>query len=699
MNTTRFPFEYIFRSSALTLVAAVLALMPESAHSNRPGATTPHYLIEMKDGLISLDATDIPLSRILRDISAANGIPVHVDPSLDTRITAHYRNLSLEDLLQRLTQSYALVLELTDDGRYRVAAATVTSVGREKLTPPEATRLRAYSHSAAIPDGLLSNSQKPLHRLLRREASAILLRNAIIDTVAAVEEKRAVSIPEPYRASPSSTCFMVQFSVPIGRTEKEALRKAGAAILGYIPNRTLLVRIRPEKAASLSRLNNVYFVAPYHPYYRIDPRIIRFMETGNPGGSSGLKQGRFNLILFSDIRDARQLLEKQGVQVLSIVTAGGRTFATIACSAEKALELARSDLVEWIEPSGKVGLLNDLAVRRVGARTLRLSHPDLDGSGVIVGVMDTGVDFNHLAFAEDPTQPTSTNLNTRIVYYEARPGGGEVDTNGLIAEVDGIPGDAVGHGTHVAASILGNGALSETVVGAPGSGSAPYASNTFAGVAPAARLVMLEGFAVEGYGWTASEAAYTEYAHGARISANSWGNPELYDYGTESAIWDALVRDADTNSPGDQQLIIFFAAGNEGNGSLYGSGGTAYTIREQGCSKNVITVGALEQSRFATNLPLYSSIWESDSDWEVAWFSSRGPVSATDLRIKPDVVAPGSYVLSAQSKDTNPDEIENPPLPNRDYRYGNVDSGTNYAFMSGTSMATPIAAGAAALIY
>lgn len=93
-----------------------------------------------------------------------------------------------------------------------------------------------------------------------------------------------------------------------------------------------------------------------------------------------------------------------------------------------------------------------------------------------------------------------------------------------------------------------------------------------------------------------------------------------------------------------QGVVVVVAAGNEGD--------DYFTIACPGCARNVITVGA------------------SDDSDSIAWFSSRGPT--IDYRIKPDVVAPGVDILSS--------------IPG------------GWETMSGTSMATPHVAGLAALV-
>src|SRR5947207_293954 len=71
---------------------------------------------------------------------------------------------------------------------------------------------------------------------------------------------------------------------------------------------------------------------------------------------------------------------------------------------------------------------------------------------------------------------------------------------------------------------------------------------------------------------------------------------------------------------------------------------------------------------------------------QIVAFSSRGPT--LDGRIKPDVVAPGTYVLSTRSR----------RIASNNFGYGRYQNSTLYMFDSGTSMSTPLTAGAVGLI-
>jgi hypothetical protein len=149
------------------------------------------------------------------------------------------------------------------------------------------------------------------------------------------------------------------------------------------------------------------------------------------------------------------------------------------------------------------------------------------------------------------------------------------------------------------------------------------------------------------------------------ISNNSWGYTGVNEYDSSAARFDAAVRDALPDTPGAQRMIFVFATGNSGEGTDEGQAGDANTIPSPASAKNVIAVGALEHLRniaesAGTNTDgsvdtnsLFLGL--TDSSDQVASFSSRGNVgigTEGDFgRFKPDVVAPGTFIISTRSKD------------------------------------------------
>jgi len=188
------------------------------------------------------------------------------------------------------------------------------------------------------------------------------------------------------------------------------------------------------------------------------------------------------------------------------------------------------------------------------------------------------------------------------------------------------------------------------------------------------------------------------YAGGTRISSNSWGAGSAGAYTTNSQTYDGLVRDAQSSVLLNQQMSVVFAAGNSGPG--------VDTIGAPGTAKNVITVGASENVHpFGGNDGCGTGDTGADSLNDMIAFSSRGPTD--DLRVKPDIVAPGTHVTGMAF--IQPTSTGNATAV-ATFRGEGVCGGVGqvwfpgggqrwYTASSGTSHSTPAVAGGAALVY
>jgi hypothetical protein len=280
--------------------------------------------------------------------------------------------------------------------------------------------------------------------------------------------------------------------------------------------------------------------------------------------------------------------------------------------------------------------------------------------------------------------------------------------------------DTDGHGTHVAGTIASSGANSGTVTNAYGLTNAfslaygsilPGTNGQFRGMAPGATIFSQAAILV-----TNSPPDYILQERAARtnalISNNSWGYIGASGYDIHASSFDQATRDALPDSTGPQPLLFVFSAGNEGGGDDDGLSGGAGSVTSPGTAKNVITVGATELERNITNIVVdadsfTNAPWEgmTSSQNEVAWFSSRGNsgigIEGDFGRFKPDVVAPGTFVVSTRSQQWNQDAYYAPP--NGDY-YNVLRTNLNdklgplYRYESGTSMAAASVAGTLALI-
>jgi len=159
---------------------------------------------------------------------------------------------------------------------------------------------------------------------------------------------------------------------------------------------------------------------------------------------------------------------------------------------------------------------------------------------------------------------------------------------------------------------------------------------------------------------------------GARLHSASWGSSSN-SYGSQANRFDEYIYEND-------DFLIVVAAGNSGGGN------TPNSVGEPATAKNIIAVGATQSA----NADLTSSMNEVPSQDYIASFSSRGPTK--DGRIKPDLLAPGQWILSAGARPDEPGACDPPIRPSANARVDGVLS------IQGTSMATPVVSGTAALV-
>jgi serine protease AprX len=223
--------------------------------------------------------------------------------------------------------------------------------------------------------------------------------------------------------------------------------------------------------------------------------------------------------------------------------------------------------------------------------------------------------------------------------------------------------DNYGHGTHVAG-----------IIGASGASS----SGTYAGIAPDARLINLQVLDDKGKGRTSDVIAAIAWVINNRNTIAKDGKPlnirvinlSLGHLPLESAATDPLA--VACRMAVKAGVVVVASAGNYGHDD---DGNTVFGgITTPGIERSVITVGAV--STYGT---------PSRADDAIAKYSSRGPT--IDHILKPDISAPGSRVISTESKDNY--------LVTTDH---DLHIDRVYMKLSGTSMAAPIIAGAAAMI-
>src|SRR5581483_5620335 len=330
------------------------------------------------------------------------------------------------------------------------------------------------------------------------------------------------------------------------------------------------------------------------------------------------------------------------LRALSLLKGGVFTVPLSALS-----KLEKDADIAYISPDRPVsGASTDYFQETVGAN---VAHSyGWDGTGVGVAVIDSGIsDHSDL---HDPATGAS-----RVVYSESFVPG--TDTS-----------DGYGHGTHVAGIIGGNGTLSNGYT---------------TGVAQHVNLVNLRVLHSTGAGSDSYVIAAIQRAialkdtYNIRVINLSLGRP-VY----ESFTQDPLCQAVEAAWPAG--IVVVAAAGNWGRDNEFGTNGYGL-IGVPGVDPYVITVGAM------------NTVSSSDkSDDVLATYSSKGP-TMVDHIVKPDLVAPGNHIESLMAPSNTlagemPQNVVSPA------EYGDLTGQPGYMWLCGTSMATPVVAGAAALL-
>lgn len=472
----------------------------------------------------------------------------------------------------------------------------------------------------------------------------------------------------------NSNFVLIQAKAPLTKGQKAELAAKGATILEYVPDNTYVCHYAPADLNALRTLPYVEWANIYMRGFKIAAALAApssenlptrdFMEmAARPERILNGTPTTVDVVFHGNV-DPRTIREKVAaaahIDPDDLQLSGQK--ARVSVQARYLSELADIDEVRHIEKVTPYKLHNNIA-----RQILRLDNSNpgasarLEGEGQIVAVCDTGFD-----------RGSTTNVHpafqgrVRKLYALGRPHRAN---------------DPDGHGTHVAGSVLGDGASS--VLG-----------HSVRGTAPKAHLVLqsvLDRFGgLGGLPADLRELFRSPYDNdGARVHTNSWGSV------VGDGSYNSNSRELDDFVWSHRDCVICFAAGNEGKDGNRDGRIDGVSVTPPGTAKNCITIGATENNRPTMNVtyqqgwpndfpadPIASDAIADDPEGMVA-FSSRGPTR--DQRVKPDLVAPGTFILSSRSRATT----DSGWAPSQD---------PLYFFLGGTSMATPLAAGCAALV-
>ena len=319
-------------------------------------------------------------------------------------------------------------------------------------------------------------------------------------------------------------------------------------------------------------------------------------------------------------------------------------------TAEGAIQLANLPFVRWISvdaPMVKTNCedcidtanLGSYYVQAIGADLLWNQTPYLQGQGIAVAVIDSGINDGHQDLAD-------SNGMTRVI----------ADVN--LSSITNNQKDKYGHGTHIAGIIGGNGYHSD---------------GKYTGVAPKVNLINVKVCDDQG------EATTSDVVDGLQWVLE---NKDIYNIRLVNLSLNSTMAESYHTSPLDAALeilwfngiVVVVSAGNSGidmgNGVLFPPANDPF----------IITVGAIDDQGTPPTM-----------DDMLASYSAYG--ITTDGFSKPDIVAPGTNIISL---------LPNPKgelwKEHRENLVKDTDPVAHYFRMSGTSMASAVTAGAVALL-
>lgn len=464
--------------------------------------------------------------------------------------------------------------------------------------------------------------------------------------------------PEPSPLdSTKPTYYTVALNGPLLQSWRDQLRSLGAEVVRALGDDRYTLRATPETISKVSELK----------FVRQTPRLYRNRDAGPamaapsavaplPPTTAAPKAQTYE-VLVQRADEALKVVEWLEQQTGVIVLGHQRAKIRFQAAPDSVVPTRVRALPEvallhpWVPPK----LHNDRARALIGLDDSNPSPLPWSGNGELVGVADSGLDEQHADFAGRIRQSVAL----------------------------GRPGDASdlhGHGTHVAGSVAARGSYP---------GTAPDAELYF-------QSIMDGEGELGGLPWDLRDLFEPAFQAGVRIHNNSWGAATSSEYTVNSIEVDEYVYE-------HPDFLPVISAGNEGSANSPFNAPPGFvdwlSIGSPASCKNALTVGASRSDRTSGGYSglTFRDAWPNDfpdspigdetisGDPEsLAAFSSRGP--CTDRRIKPDVVAPGTNIVSSRAS----------TAPLRSF-WGPVPNDREHAYMGGTSMATPITTGCVAI--
>jgi hypothetical protein len=546
------------------------------------------------------------------------------------------------------------IIEEIDYGSFRMITVDETSLGGRDALKAMALAVRDDQNLIAL-NGYVLDTTKPEATLSQLPSD--LRQTDMADTLAR-------------GSAPRGGLYLVQFAGPVQDAWLDQVKDTGVEVVTYVPNNAYVVRAGHGAASLLRAIRSnsfVQFLGDYEPAYRMSPALQAMRKQP----ADAIVDITVQVLDGPDSDQAIAALKAMAYEFVQVIDVLNYHNVEMSIASGRLAEIARMEAVFALEERGQRRKLDEAQGQIV--------------AGNLTGNLPTSPGYitwlNGRGFAS--TQFTSFVVNVVDDAYSLA-GHPDLATSRIAFQNNPTnqTGAQGGHG-FLNAHIIGG---INTGTGASVEDASGY--NYGLGIAPYARMGVTAIFG----GAAASSATWesTAYGQGARVSSNSWGfqtstGGPVARYDTNAQAYDLIVRDAQTGTAGNQQMVVVFAAGNDGPGSN--------TVSSPGTAKNIISVGAGENVRQTGTDGCGITNTGANSANDVISFSSRGPVNSTggDGRIKPDLCAPGTHIQAG--------------VPQSNYNGSSVcnqfwpTGQTLYGWSSGTSHSTPGVAGGAALVY
>ena len=442
--------------------------------------------------------------------------------------------------------------------------------------------------------------------------------------------------------------YFVKFIGPVKQEWQDDVERNGGKIYGPADSYTALVGMNTDSLEVIKNLDSVMWVGNFEPGYKISQVF---------DGKSG--EQPVTIYTFPEKQsyvnsEVAKLLAKSGKgkffdDYAMPTHIAGETMGYIRANFDTSLlgDIAQIDGVLRIEYFDQPKNYNDMShsITQSGTALVYTGAPDPlndnynvvdtttpvwnqgiygqdDGTGnpVVFGCSDSGIRVDHLMFQNDGTTydnddiPLNTVISHRkIVRYMTDDA----------AENDHYADGSNDHGTHVIGTVIG---YDDPVGGSNADdGTAPGAKVSFFDIGNEITMDPQYVYPPADY-YTTWQPSKDD---GARAYTQSWGSDSQGIYTGDAQMIDQWVYD-------NPEWLFTWSAGN--------SGPSSGTIGQQAESKNTISIGSCGHDAMSVNQRRQQNIEE------VSAFSSRGPTF--DNRIKPDVMASGQRVDSAQSSST-----------------------------------------------